>query len=428
MSDNRGFVVPAESTGRETMHRALQSLRLVEAASFVAAPSAALHLAQLGARVIRIDPVGGGMDAARWPRAASGESLYWQGLNKGKESVAIELSQPEGRELAQALITAPGEGAGLFVTNYPQGGFLSHERLAARRPDLITVRVQGWADGGPAVDYTINAATGLPLMTGPVSAAGPVNHVLPAWDLLTGALAAMQLLAAERYRRETGLGQELLLPLSSVAFGALGALGQLAEVGLSGEDRPRSGNHLFGAFGRDYQSADGQRVMLVAITRRQWQGVVRALGIGEAVAALEARLAVSFADDEGARYRHRAALDPIVEAAVAALPLSDLSERLKQNDVLWGPYRSLAEAMAVEPELSEHNPMMARVRHPGGLEYLTPGGAATSSLLARETPQRAPVLGEHTATVLADVLGLNDAQIGQLIERKLIAVNPLAGA
>lgn len=426
MSDNLDFA-SVQLTGSVSMHHALQSLRLIEAASFVAAPSAALHLAQLGARVIRIDPVGGGMDAARWPRAASGESLYWQGLNKGKESVAINLSQPEGRELAQALITAPGEGAGLFVTNYPQEGFLSHSRLAERRADLITLRVQGWADGSPAVDYTINAATGLPLMTGPESAEGPVNHVLPAWDLLTGALGAMQLLAAERYRRESGLGQEILLPLSSVAFGALGALGQLAEVALSGADRPRSGNHLFGAFGRDYRSADGKTVMLVAITRRQWQGLIKALGIADAVTALEARLGVSFSDDEGERFRHRAALDPLVEAAVSALPYSELSTRLKDHDVLWGPYRSLAEALAIEPELTEQNPMMARVRHPGGLDYLTPGSPASSSLLARQTPRRAPVLGEHTATVLSDTLGMSDAQIGQLIERKLIAVNPLAG-
>ena len=130
----------------------LKALRVIEAASFVAAPSAALHLAQLGARVIRIDPIGGGMDAARWPRAKSGESLYWQGLNKGKESVAIDLARPEGRELAQALVTAPGEYAGLFVTNYPQQGFFGHAVLAQRRPDLITVRVQGWADGRSAVD------------------------------------------------------------------------------------------------------------------------------------------------------------------------------------------------------------------------------------------------------------------------------------
>jgi 2-methylfumaryl-CoA isomerase len=398
----------------------LKALRVIEAASFVAAPSAALHLAQLGARVIRIDPLGGGMDAARWPRAKTGESLYWQGLNKGKESVAIDMSRPEGRELAQALITAPGDDAGLFITNYPQTSFLAHAKLAERRPDLITVRVQGWADGRSAVDYTVNAATGLPMMTGPVSATGPVNHVLPAWDLLTGAIAATQLLAAERYRRDCGQGQEILVPLSSVAFGALGALGQLAEVELGGADRSRGGNHLYGAFGRDYRCADGRFVMLVAITRRQWQGVVRALGLTEGIAALEARRGVDFSADEGLRHTHREAIDALIEPAVAALTSEELAARLEANDVLWGPYRTLSEAMAVEPELSDTHPMMARIRHPGGLEYRTPGSPVQSSLLARESPEPAPAMGEHTAAVLAEVLGLTDAQLGRLIDQKLI--------
>ncbi len=402
----------------------LKALRVIEAASFVAAPSAALHLAQLGARVIRIDPIGGGMDSARWPRAASGESLYWQGLNKGKESVAIDLARPEGRELAQALVTAPGECAGLFVTNYPQQGFFGHAVLAQRRPDLITVRVQGWADGRSAVDYTINAVTGLPLMTGPAATTGPVNHVLPAWDLLTGALAATQLLAAERYRGESGQGQEILVPLSSVAFGALGALGQLAEVELGGADRPRTGNHLYGAFGRDYGCADGRRIMMVAITRRQWQGVVRALALTEQMAALEARLGVDFSADEGLRHTYREAIDPLVEAAVAAVGSDELAAKLDANDVLWAPYRLLSEAMAVEPELAETHPMMARIRHPGGLEYRTPGSPVQSSLLARESPRAAPVMGEHTAPVLAEVLGLTDAQLGRLIDQKLIAPAP----
>ena len=79
----------------------------------------------------------------------------------------------------------------------------------------------------------------------------------------------------------------MLLPLSSVAFGALGALGQLAEVELSGVDRPRGGTNLFGAFGRDFVTADAKRVMVVAITRKQWSGLVAALDIAPAVAALE---------------------------------------------------------------------------------------------------------------------------------------------
>ena len=331
------------------MYPILSGLRVVEGASFVAAPSCALHLAQMGAEVIRFDPVGGGPDFHRWPKAGNGASLYWEGLNKGKKSVAIDLGRPEGRELAAALVTAPGEGAGLFVTNYPRGGFLAHEKLAARRPDLITVRVQGWADGRSAVDYTVNAATGLPYMTGPEDAQEPVNHVLPAWDLLTGALAAFHLLAAERHRRDTGLGQEVALPLSGVAFSALGALGQIAEVEAGGQDRPRMGNSLFGAFGRDFETADGQRVMVVAITRKQWASLVAALGLGEAVAALERELGTRFDADEGLRYEHRDRLDPLVAGAIRSQACDALARAFDSHEVCWGPYRTLPSPSSPRP-------------------------------------------------------------------------------
>ncbi|MEN9763882.1 MAG: hypothetical protein RI906_3708 [Pseudomonadota bacterium] len=403
------------------MYQLLEGLRLVEAASFVAAPSAALHLAQLGAEVIRIDPVGGGPDRHRWPLSGSGESLYWQGLNKGKKSVAINLATPRGRELALELIAAPGDTAGLFLTNYPATSFLSHANLAQRRADLITLRVQGWADGSSGLDYTVNAVTGLPMMTGPVDARGPVNHVLPAWDLSTGALAAFHLMAAERHRRLTGQGGEILLPLSSVAFSALGALGQIAEVQLSGADRPRVGNNLFGAFGRDFKTADGAYLIVVAITRKQWSGLLKALGLVEQVATLQSQLGVNFDHDEGARFEHRASLDPLVAWAIAARPLAELRIVFDEHEVCWAPYRTLSEALALEAELSEANPMMSQVTHPGALTYLTPGSPARYASLERVSPERAPALGEHTAAVLSEILRFADHEIGMLLEQGVIA-------
>jgi 2-methylfumaryl-CoA isomerase len=365
--------------------------------------------------------VGGGPDRHRWPLSGSGESLYWQGLNKGKKSVAINLATPRGRELALELIAAPGDTAGLFLTNYPATSFLSHANLAQRRADLITLRVQGWADGSSGLDYTVNAVTGLPMMTGPVDARGPVNHVLPAWDLSTGALAAFHLMAAERHRRLTGQGGEILLPLSSVAFSALGALGQIAEVQLSGADRPRVGNNLFGAFGRDFKTADGAYLIVVAITRKQWSGLLKALGLVEQVATLQSQLGVNFDHDEGARFEHRASLDPLVAWAIAARPLAELRIVFDEHEVCWAPYRTLSEALALEAELSEANPMMSQVTHPGALTYLTPGSPARYASLERVSPERAPALGEHTAAVLSEILRFADHEIGMLLEQGVIA-------
>jgi crotonobetainyl-CoA:carnitine CoA-transferase CaiB-like acyl-CoA transferase len=196
----------------------LAGLRLVEAAAFVAAPLGGMTLAQLGADVIRIDTMGGGLDHRRWPVTPDGTSLFWTGLNKGKRSVALDLASAEGRELAMALICAPGADAGLLLTNFPPRGWLDHDALRQARADLIQLTVQGDRHGGSAVDYTVNARVGVPFITGLGADDEAVNHVLPAWDLVTGQMAATGLLAAERHRRITGAGQHLMLALEDMAL------------------------------------------------------------------------------------------------------------------------------------------------------------------------------------------------------------------
>ena len=229
------------------MYDLLKGLRVVEGSAFVAGPTCGLYLAQLGAEVIRFDNIGGGPDFRRWPLSQGGDSFYWEGLNKSKKSIAIDLSRPEGRRLAQELATAPGDDAGAFVTNFPVEGFLSYEALSALRPDLVCVRVMGWADGRPGVDYTINSAVGVPLFTGHADDPRPVNHILPAWDLLTGGYAAFSLVSALMARSRDGKGREVRLPLSDIAAASLANLGMLAEATLGEGDRPRVGNDIFGA-------------------------------------------------------------------------------------------------------------------------------------------------------------------------------------
>ncbi len=403
------------------MYGLLNGLRVVEAASFIAAPSCALHVLQMGAEVVRIDQIGGGPDYNRWPLAPDGgRSLYWEGLNKGKKSVALDLSRPEGRELAVRIITAPGQDAGLFVTNFPVSGFLGYDRLQAFRHDLICLRVMGWADGRQAVDYTVNAAVGVPLMTGAPDAPGPVNHVLPAWDLLAGAYGAFSLIAAERARRVTGEGREIRLPLSDVAVASMGHLGMMADAELTRQDRPRLGNDLFGAFGRDFATADGQRLMVVAITPRQWGGLVAILGLEAAVSALEAELGVSFAQNEGLRFKHRARLYPLFTAAFAARTAGELIPAFEARGVCWSRYQTLSDAVGRDPALSADNPMLAAVQHPGG-RYLTPGALATMPAETRATPRSAPLLGQDTEQVLAELLGLSAGEIARLHDAGLAA-------
>jgi 2-methylfumaryl-CoA isomerase len=278
----------------------------------------------------------------------------------------------------------------------------------------------GWADGATAVDYTVNAGVGYPAMTGPADGDMPVNHILPAWDLLAGATAAYALLAAERFRRESGQGQEIRVPLSDIAMATLGHLGQVGEVLAAGADRPRMGNELYGAFGRDFLTRDGKRLMLVAITPRQWSGLLKALGIAEAVAAVESELGVSFARDEGLRFTHRRRLFPLIEAGIAQKPLAEIGALLDAHEICWGPYQTVHEAVTRDPRFTA-NPIFAPVAHPSGQTYPTPGAAASFMGEPRAPARPAPRLGEHTDEVLAEVLGLSAAEIGRLHDAKLVA-------
>jgi 2-methylfumaryl-CoA isomerase len=395
----------------------LQGLRVVEVSAFVAAPLGGMTLAQLGADVIRIDPPAGGLDYRRWPVTQDNTSLFWAGLNKSKRSVAIDINKPEGRELAQALVTAPGEDAGILLTNFPPRGWLDYEKLRERRFDLIQLTIQGDRHGGSAVDYSVNPRIGFPYLTGPVGHEGAVNHVLPAWDLITGQMASVGLLAAERHRRRSGEGQHLKLALEDVALATLGHLGFIAEAQL-GRERLRYGNDLFGAFGRDFVTKDGERVMVVGLTLKQWRGLCTATGIDDAVAALSARLGMNL-DLEGERFKAREEIATLVGPWIAAHTLREVAAAFDAQSVCWARYQSVRELVETDPACSEGNPMFTRVQQPGVGSLLSPA----TPLRFNETrlpAQPAPVLGADTEAVLATILGLTAAEIGRLQDQGVV--------
>jgi len=402
------------------MNRLLEGLRVVEGSAFVAAPSAGLSLVQLGAEVIRFDPIGGGLDYRRWPVNAEGHSLYWAGLNKGKRSIALALHTPEGRELATALITAPGDDRGLFLTNFPARGWLDYGRLRERRPDLVMVNITGNADGTSELDYTVNVATGLPFVTGHADDPRPVNHVLPAWDLLCGQCAVTAMLAAERHRRLSGEGQYLRVALSDVAFWTMGNLGFIAEAEVGAGARQATGNDLFGAFGRDFATRDGRRVMLVAITGRQWQSLVEATGIADAAAEIERRRGLVLSR-EGDRYLAMAELAEAIAPWCGARTLAEIEAAFAGTGVCWGPYRSIDEMLAEDARVSPANPMFERVEQPDIGVTLTPGSPIESALFRRVPVRPAPRIGDDTDRILAEVLGLDSGAIADLHDRSVVA-------
>jgi 2-methylfumaryl-CoA isomerase len=378
----------------------LQGMRVVEGSAFVAAPLGGMTLAQLGADVIRFDPIGGGLDYTRWPITDDGKSLFWHGLNKGKRSIQIDLGTGRGRELIAELVTAPGDDGGLFLTNFPLRGWLDQSGLAARRPDLITVNITGNYAGSSAVDYTVNPATGFPWATGPRHVAVPFNHLLPAWDAITGTLAATGLLAAERHRRLTGSGQ-------------------VAEAQINQRERPKDGNYLYGAFGRDFTTKEGRRIMVVALTLRQWQNLVKATGLAEAFMNCEKMLGVDLTK-EGDRFEAREVIGAILKPWTIARTLEEIRTIFDAHDVSWGPYWTFMELVENDERCSPANPMFEEIEQPGIGTYLMPGSPLNFEACERLHPRRAPMLGEHTDEVLADVLGLTDAEIGRLYDEGIV--------
>jgi 2-methylfumaryl-CoA isomerase len=398
----------------------LQGMRVVEGSAFVAAPLGGLTLAQLGADVIRFDTIGGGLDYHRWPVTEEGVSLYWAGLNKGKRSVAIDLSRPEGRELATDLITAPGENAGIFLTNFPSSGWLADERLRAKRSDLVYVNIIGNPDESTAVDYTVNAASGIALATGPVGSLLPTNHALPAWDIAAGLNAVIGILAAERHRRMTGEGQFVRLSLADVAFTMVANLGFLAEAQVSRENRPPLGNDMYGAFGRDFATKDGRRVMVVAISLNQWQTLVAATGIGEHLPQMQRAFVADFTKEED-RYRARDAIAALLAPWFEARTLDEVRKALDEHGVCWGPYQTFTQLLDEDWRVSTANHVFGNVDHPGIGRLLTPATPLRFPEEPAVPPATAPLLGMHTDEVLSDVLGMTDTEIGRLHDDGLVA-------
>ncbi|MDG4669179.1 CoA transferase [Mycobacterium sp. 236(2023)] len=351
-------------------HRPLAGVRVIEISSFVAVPLAGMTLAQLGAEVIRVDPIGGAADYHRWPVTEAGESIYWAGLNNGKRSAAVDMRSAAGQQLIQRLIV----DAGVLITNVSRREWHSYETLSALRADLIHVEVSVRADGGTGVDYTVNAAIGFPLITGPADLDVPVNHVLPVWDISCGIYAALAVTAALRHRDHTGAGQRLNIPLENVALATAVNLSFLTEVMINGTPRERIGNAIFGQYGQQFASSDGAVFMMAALTNlfTTWFSI------------------------------HSA---------------DEVATALARTSILWERYRSFAEVVT-DPKVTE-NPLFAQLVQPRIGEYLAPGLPLAIDG-AYPVAVAAPALGDHTADVLRSI-GVADDEISALLGAGTVA-------
>ena len=391
----------------------LANLTIIEVSAFIAAPYAGLTLAEMGAEVIRIDPTGGGLDYKRWPITKDGYSLYWNGLNKGKKSVTLNVRDPRGREIAHNLMTAPGENKGIVLTNLPAKGWLDYELLKSKRNDLIMVNIVGQRDGSVALDYTVNARTGFPLITGPKDNDRPVNHAMPVWDVLAGMSASNAVLIADRHRQKTQEGQYVRIPLADTAFAVLSHLGYVAEAQINKTDRPAEGNHIFGTFGCDFSTSDARRVMITALTERHWLALLNATELRNRFDKIASENKVDFSKEDE-RYRMRKTIEAELKPWFECRTLKEIRQTLDENGVCWGPYQSVRQGLKDDPDLSVQNPMFEEICQPGVGKYLAAGLSAEFSALSRRPVAPAPILGQDTQTVISEKLGFSNREINEL--------------
>lgn len=407
------------TTSEPSPSRPLAGLRVIDISTYVAGPSGGMTLAQLGADVIRVDPLGGAPDMRRLAHNSRGRSLYWASLNRGKRSLEVDLASEEGRDLVRRLLAAPGPENGILLTNAVGAKWLAYDQLSSVRPDLIQVFIAGNRDGSPAVDYTVNAEVGLPWITGPAGIENPVNHVLPAWDFLAGQHAALAILAAERLRAHTGKGQLVTIYLAEVALTTVAHMGFIADAAVNKRPRLRDGNFVYGMFGTDFGTADGRRVMIVALTERHWQSLVELSGVAAPVQALESALGVSFGD-EITRWKYRGVIYDLIRPWFEKHTMDEVTVALKAARVLWAPYRTFEQLVNEPDSLLNRSPLFADFDHPGIGTFPAPKSVLDFAGADDSSRQAAPALGEHTDEILRELLGIDPHAIEDLHARGVV--------
>ncbi|MEY8839132.1 CoA transferase, partial [Cribrihabitans sp. XS_ASV171] len=256
-------------------------------------------------------------------------------------------------------------------------------------------------------------------ITGPEGHEEPVANALPAWDLIAGNMVVSALLAAERHRLRTGKGQAVDLTLKDVAAAMVGHLGMIGDAVLNPAPREKSGNSLYGAYGQDFLCACGRRVMVIGLTRRQWEGLLKVTGTCEAMAAVAAASGLDLSD-EGNRWKMRDVITAILAPWFAARPVAGFAAEFDRVGITWSVFRTLKEAVKEDPDLSEENPIFSRIDQPGLGRFPVPGLPVDFASHARQRPMPAPALGAHTEEVLADVARLDDGEIARLFDRGVV--------
>ena len=408
----------------------LEGIRVLDLSRVLAGPWCTQTLADLGADVIKIERPGAGDDTRNWgppflPTAdgrESHESAYYLGANRNKRSVTCDIAQPEG----QALVRQLAEHCDVFIENFKVGDMarygLDYANLSALNPRLVYCSLTGFGQSGPyapraGYDYIIQGMGGLMSVTGERDDlnGGPQKVGVAVADLFTGMYATVGILAALRHAERTGEGQHLDMALLDTQVAMLANLG--ANYLVSDQAPGRMGNahqnlvpyQVFEVAPR----ADGGKDFIILAVGNDGQYAKFCEVAGRPDLASEPRF-VKNAD----RVRHRAELVPLLEAVMKTRPKADWLSALEAAKVPCGAINSLDEVFS-DPQVQARG-MVTHWQHP--LRADLP--LVSSPIKLEKTPVRTdrppPMLGQHTAEVLGDLLGVDAARLATLRDRQVI--------
>ncbi len=396
----------------------LSHIRVLDLSRIMAGPWAGQVLADLGADVIKVERPGVGDDTRSWgppflhdrDGTSTTDAGYFLCVNRGKRSITVDLTKPEGREVVRALAAR----SDILIENYKFGTLakfgLDYPQLKTVIPRLIYCSVTGFGQTGPrrdqaAYDFMIQAMGGLMSVTGERDdqpGGGPQKVGVPIVDLMTGMYTAVAALAALARRERTGEGDHIDIAMLDVqvAFLANQAMNHL----ISGKVPQRAGNRHPNIQPQDvFPCRDGHIVLAVG-NDGQFARFCAALGRPELVE--DERFAAN-----QARVRNLPTLLPIIRELLAPYDMKPLVAQLEAAGVPCGPINTIPDALQ-EPQVV-HRQMLRHLAHPTAgpvPQIVSPVRYASAALTFDRAP---PLLGQHTAEILRE-LGVTDEDAAAL--------------
>lgn len=401
------------------MDKALADLTVLDLSRVLAGPYGTMVLGDFGAQIIKVEQPGRGDDTRQWgpPFTAHGQSAYFLSVNRNKRSIALNLKSREGQEILRGLVAQ----ADVLIENFKVGVMdrlgLGYEQLRQINPGLIYCAITGYGQSGPyrdrpGYDTVIQAQGGLMSITGPTADGEdgePFKVGVAIVDVSAGLFAVTSILAALHHRGRTGQGQFIDIALFDAQ---LGWLANVAGAYLLDGRPPRRYGNAHGTIVpyQTFPSADGH-LMLAVGNDGQFRALCAALG--QAELADDPRFATN-----PERVRHRDALVPLLEAIFCRRPTRHWIERLLDVDVPCGPVDDVATALG-GPQ-AQARQMVQQVVDSAGDAISLVGPVAKMSETPPQIFSAPPHLGEHTDAVLAEKLGLEQAEIDDLRARGVI--------